>query len=227
MGGSATSNVGVPTGRGPPPLGGIQTIGQSAAGIPPGGPTGGQAPSQAPTPGVQSQPPQGPAPTTTPPVHTPSPQEMGKQAHLQTQPPSLQQVYVPTQNRPASQVRTCQRNDERKSFSLFKEVDFVRLYVPRASSTQGYYQGPRPQQPRGISHRGGQGASGTPVVGMAGVGGGGGQPPAIYPHAAGLPTGAMYISQGQVHGLHTGPHQQSVYPINNQIPLHQVLTCIT
>ncbi|KAL6260894.1 hypothetical protein P5V15_008422 [Pogonomyrmex californicus] len=191
VGGSAASNVGVPTGRGPPPLGGIQTIGQSAAGIPPGGPAGGQAPSQAPTPGVQSQPPQGPAPTTTPPVHTPSPQEMGKQAHLQTQPPSLQQVYVPTQNRPAS---------------------------------QGYYQtGPRPQQPRGISHRGGQGASGTPVVGMAGVGGGGGQPPAIYPHPATLPVqaSAMYIGQSQVHGLHTGPHQQSVYPINNQIPIHQ------
>lgn len=111
MGGSAASNVGVPTGRGPPQLGGIQTIGQSAAGIPPGGPAGGQAPSQAPTPGVQSQPPQGPAPTTTPPVHTPSPQEMGKQAHLQTQPPSLQQVYVPTQNRPTSQVRTCDHDE--------------------------------------------------------------------------------------------------------------------
>ncbi|XP_070158179.1 eukaryotic translation initiation factor 4 gamma isoform X5 [Polyergus mexicanus] len=189
VGGSAASNVGVPTGRGPPPLGGIQTIGQSAAGIPSGGPAGGQAPSQAPTPGVQSQPPQGPAPTTTPPVHTPSPQEMGKQAHLQTQPASLQQVYVPAQNRAAS---------------------------------QGYYQtGPRPQQPRGINHRGGQSASGTPVVGMTGVGGGGGQPPALYPHH-GLPVqaGAMYISQSQVHGLHTGPHQQSVYPMNNQI--HQI-----
>lgn len=54
---------------------------------------------------------------------------------------------------------------------------------------------------------------------MTGVGGGG-QPPALYPHH-GLPvqTSAMYISQSQVHGLHTGPHQQSVYPINNQIPL--------
>ncbi|XP_018394240.1 PREDICTED: eukaryotic translation initiation factor 4 gamma 3 isoform X2 [Cyphomyrmex costatus] len=190
VGGNAASNVGVPTGRGPPPLGGIQSIGQSAAGIPPGGPAGGQAPSQAPTPGVPSQPPQGPAPTTTPPVHTPSPQEMGKQAHLQTQQPSLQQVYVPTQNRPAS---------------------------------QGYYQtGPRPQQPRGLSHRGGQGASGTPVVGMAGVGGGGGQPPALYPHS--LPvqaSSAMYLSQSQVHSLHTGPHQQSVYQMNSQIPIHQ------
>ncbi|XP_011251008.1 eukaryotic translation initiation factor 4 gamma 3 isoform X6 [Camponotus floridanus] len=191
VGGSAASNVGVPTGRGPPPLGGIQTIGQSAAGIPSGGPAGGQAPSQAQTPGVQSQPPQGPAPTTTPPVHTPSPQEMGKQAHLQTQPASLQQVYVSAQNR----------------------------------TSQGYYQtGPRPQQPRGINHRGGQSTSGTPVVGMTGVGGGGGQPPALYPHH-GLPvqaaSAAMYISQSQVHGIHTGPHQQSVYPMNNQIPLHQ------
>lgn len=93
---------------------------------------------------------------------------------------------------------------------------------------QGYYQtGPRPQQPRGLSHRGGQGASGTPVVGMAGVGGGGGQPPTIYPHPAGLPvqaSSAMYLSQSQVHGLHTGPHQQSVYPMNSQIPIHQVHT---
>jgi len=102
----------------------------------------------------------------------------------------------------------------------------VKLYISCQFSVQGYYQaGPRPQQPRGISHRGGQGASGTPVVGMAGVGGGGGQPPTIYPHPAGLSvqTSAMYIGQSQVHGLHTGPHQQSVYPINNQMPIHQVL----
>ncbi|XP_012530181.1 eukaryotic translation initiation factor 4 gamma 3 isoform X2 [Monomorium pharaonis] len=188
VGGSAASNVGVPTGRGPP-LGGIQTIGQSTAGIPPGGPTGGQAPSQVPTPGVQSQPPQGPAPTTTPPVHTPSPQEMGKQAHLQTQPPLQQAVYVPTQNRPTS---------------------------------QGYYQtGPRPQQSRGIGHRGGQGTSGTPVVGMSGGGQLNTPQTALYPHGLPVQTGAMYIGQSQVHGLHTGPHQQSVYPINNQIPIHQ------
>ncbi|XP_014477093.1 PREDICTED: eukaryotic translation initiation factor 4 gamma 3-like isoform X2 [Dinoponera quadriceps] len=181
--GAGGGSVGVPGGRGPP-LGGIQTIGQSAAGIPPGGPAGGQAPSQAPAPGVQSQPPQGPAPTTTPPVHT-QPQEMGKQAHLQTQPPSLPQVYVQTQTRPTN---------------------------------QGYYP-PRPQQPRGLNHRGGQGASGTPVVGMASVGGGGGQPTAIYPHPASLTVqaGTMYV-QGQVPGLHT-PHQQSVYPMNNQLPL--------
>lgn len=61
---------------------------------------------------------------------------------------------------------------------------------------------------------------------MTGVGGGGGQPPALYPHH-GLPVqaagAAMYISQSQVHGIHTGPHQQSVYPMNNQIPIHQVL----
>lgn len=65
---------------------------------------------------------------------------------------------------------------------------------------------------------------------MAGVGKGGGQPPAMYPHPAGLPVqaSAMYIGQRQVHGLHAGPHQQSVYPINNQISIHQVLiTCVT
>jgi len=82
---------------------------------------------------------------------------------------------------------------------------------------QAYYQpGPRPQQPRGISHRGGQGTSGTPVVGMAGVGGGGGQPPAIYPHPASLQAG-MFVPG---HNLHAGPpHQPPVYPMNSQVPL--------
>lgn len=102
--GGGGGSVGVPGGRGPPPLGGLQSIGQSGAGIPPGGPAGGQAPPQTSAPGVQSQQPQGPAPTTTPPVHTPSPQEMGKQAHLQPQPQPLSQVYGPTQTRPTSQV---------------------------------------------------------------------------------------------------------------------------
>jgi len=99
--GGGAGNVGVPTGRGPPPLSGIQTVGQSAAGIPPGGPSG-QAPTQAPA-SVQSQAAQGPAPTTTPPVHTPSPQEMGK-GHLQGQPHSISQVYIQTQNRGPNQV---------------------------------------------------------------------------------------------------------------------------
>nr|XP_012148386.1 PREDICTED: eukaryotic translation initiation factor 4 gamma 3-like isoform X3 [Megachile rotundata] len=181
--GGGGGSVGVPGGRGPPPLGGLQSIGQSAAGIPPGGPAGGQAPPQTPAPGVQSQQQQGPAPTTTPPVHTPSPQEMGKQAHLQPQSQPLSQVYGPTQTRPTS---------------------------------QGYYPGPRPQQPRGISHRGGQGGAGAQVVGMSGVGGGGGQPTAIF-HPGGLPvqTGTMY----PVPNLHPSPHQQPVYAMNNQIPL--------
>ncbi|CAL7944670.1 unnamed protein product [Xylocopa violacea] len=183
--GGGGGSVGVPGGRGPPPLGGLQSIGQSAAGIPPGGPAGGQAPPQTPAPGVQSQPPQGPAPTTTPPVHTPSPQEMGKQAHLQPQPQPLLQVYGPAQTRPTS---------------------------------QGYYPGPRAQQPRGISHRGGQGGTGAQVVGMSGVGGGGGQPTTIYHPGGGMvQTGAMY----QVPNLHP-PHQQSVYTMNSQIPLQVV-----
>ncbi|XP_076376961.1 eukaryotic translation initiation factor 4 gamma isoform X2 [Megalopta genalis] len=186
--GGGGGSVGVPGGRGPPPLGGLQSIGQSAAGIPPGGPAGGQVPSQTPAPGVQSQQPQGPAPTTTPPVHTPSPQEMGKQAHLQPQSQPLSQVYGPTQTRPTS---------------------------------QGYYpQGARPQQPRGISHRGGQGGTGAQVVGMSGVGGGGGQPTALY-HPGALPvqTGTMFQVPPN---LHPGPHQQSVYPMNSQIPIQGI-----
>jgi len=79
---------------------------------------------------------------------------------------------------------------------------------------QAYYPtGPRPQQPRGISHRGGQGTTGAPVVGMSGVGGGGGQPPAIY-HPT-LP--GMFVPG---HNLHTGPpHQPPVYQMNSQVPL--------
>ncbi|XP_078052636.1 eukaryotic translation initiation factor 4 gamma isoform X2 [Augochlora pura] len=185
--GGGGGSVGVPGGRGPPPLGGLQSIGQSAAGIPPGGPAGGQVPPQTAAPGVQSQQPQGPAPTTTPPVHTPSPQEMGKQAHLQPQSQPLPQVYG-TQTRPTS---------------------------------QGYYpQGARPQQPRGISHRGGQGGTGAQVVGMSGVGGGGGQPTTLY-HPSGLPvqTGTMFQVPPN---LHPGAHQQSVYPMNSQIPLQGI-----
>lgn len=83
---------------------------------------------------------------------------------------------------------------------------------------QGYYQGPRPQQPRGISHRGGQGGTSAQVVGMSGVGGSGGQPTAIY-HTSGLPvqTGAIYQVPHQI------PHQQSLYTMNNQIPLQVVV----
>lgn len=91
-------------------------------------------------------------------------------------------------------------------------------------ASQGYYPGPRAQQPRSLNHRGGQGASGTQVVGMASVGGGGGQPAALYPHPSlTVQASAMYV-QSQVPGLHT-PHQQSVYPMNNQLPL-QVLICL-
>ncbi|KAK9303150.1 hypothetical protein QLX08_005097 [Tetragonisca angustula] len=91
-----------------------------------------------------------------------------------------------------------------------------QVYGPTQTrpTSQGYYQGPRPQQPRGISHRGGQGGSSAQVVGMSGVGGGGGQPTAIY-HPGGLPvqTGAIYQVPHQI------PHQQSLYAMNNQMPL--------
>ncbi|XP_024939403.1 eukaryotic translation initiation factor 4 gamma 1 isoform X9 [Cephus cinctus] len=116
---------------------------------------------------------------------------MGKQAHLQAQPPSLQQVYMPNQTRPTS---------------------------------QGYYQpGPRPQQPRGLNHRSQGGAA--QVVGMPGVGAGGAQPTAMYSHhgSIAMQPGAMYL-QGQVSSLHTGPHQQGVYPMNNQMPIQVVFT---
>ncbi|XP_066598673.1 eukaryotic translation initiation factor 4 gamma 3-like isoform X2 [Prorops nasuta] len=183
--GGGGGSVGVPGGRGPPQLGGIQSIGQAATGIPPGGPAGGQQapPTQSSAPGVQSQQTQGPAPTTTPPVHTPSPQEMGKQGHLQTQQSPI--VYMPQQTRPSS---------------------------------QNYYTGPRSQQPRNLSHRVGQGGSGTTqVVGIPGVAGGGGQQPTMYSHLASLPVqSTMYGIQP---AIHPGPHQQPVFSMNSQMPL--------
>lgn len=53
---------------------------------------------------------------------------------------------------------------------------------------------------------------------MSGVGGGGGQPTAIY-HPGGLPvqTGAIYQVPHQI------PHQQSLYAMNNQMPLQVVV----
>ncbi|XP_012257845.2 eukaryotic translation initiation factor 4 gamma 3-like isoform X1 [Athalia rosae] len=182
--GGGGGSVGVPGGRGPPPLGSIQSIGQSATGIPQGGQTGAQqAPPQSQTPGVQSQQPQGPPPTTTPPVHTPSPQDMGKPAHLQAQPSSLQQnIYVTNQTRPTPQV-----------------------YYPT---------GARQQAPRGLSHRAGQGSGGAQVVGMQAVGAGGGQPTAMYQHPAGLPPALYMPGQVPLHASHVGPHQQSVYMNN-------------
>ncbi|XP_015180094.1 PREDICTED: eukaryotic translation initiation factor 4 gamma 1 isoform X3 [Polistes dominula] len=162
--GGGGGSVGVPGGRGPP-LGGLP-LGQSTAGIPPGGPAGGQAPPQAQAPGIQAQQSQGPAPTTTPPVHTPSPQEMGKSTHMQT---------------------------------------------------HNYYSAaPRPQQPRNLNHRGGQGGTNNQVVGMAGVAGGAGQPPVMYTAGLTSQPGAVFVPS-HVAGIPTGPHQQSVYHMNNQL----------
>ncbi|KAI4491072.1 hypothetical protein M0802_010489 [Mischocyttarus mexicanus] len=161
--GGGGGSVGVPGGRGPPPLGGLP-LGQSAAGLPPGGPAGGQAPPQAQAPGVPSQT-QGPAPTTTPPVHTPSPQEMGK---------------------------------------------------PHMQPAHNYYPAPRPQQPRNLNHRGGQGGSNNQVVGMAGVAGGGGQPVMYTASLTGQP-GTVFVPSHHVTGIPTGPHQQSVYHVNNPL----------
>lgn len=116
MGGGGGS-IGVPGNRGPPSLTGIQSIGQSAPGIQSSGPGGAQQqPSQVPTPGVQQQQAQGATPTTTPPVHTPSPQEMGKQVHHQAQPPSLQQSYVPNQTRPVQHVSSLQLLGNKKKY---------------------------------------------------------------------------------------------------------------
>ncbi|XP_044597815.1 eukaryotic translation initiation factor 4 gamma 3-like isoform X3 [Cotesia glomerata] len=102
--GGGGGSIGVSGGRGPPSIG-IQSIGQSTQGIQSGsGPSGGQQQSnQPPTTGVQQQQSQGQAPTTTPLGHTPSPQEMGKPIHHQTQAASLQQSYVSNPTRAVPQ----------------------------------------------------------------------------------------------------------------------------
>ena len=75
---------------------------------------------------------------------------------------------------------------------------------------QGYYSaGPRPQQPRGMNHRGGQGGGNAQVINMAGVAGTGAQQ-IQYPHHN-IP--GMFV-QGQVSGLQ---HQQATYQLPVQV----------
>jgi hypothetical protein len=85
---------------------------------------------------------------------------------------------------------------------------------------QNYYPtGPRAQQPRSLNHRGTQPGNQSQVVGMPGVGSASGQPTAIYPHPSiTMQPSTMYV-QGQVSGLHTNPHQQNIYSMNNQMPI--------
>lgn len=86
--GGGGSNVGVPGGRGPAGLSGIQPLGQTTTGLGGGGPGGAgqQAPPQPPTQSLQQQ---GPNQTSTPPgVHTSTAPDMGKQPHLQQAQPN-------------------------------------------------------------------------------------------------------------------------------------------
>ncbi|XP_046742557.1 eukaryotic translation initiation factor 4 gamma 3-like isoform X2 [Diprion similis] len=185
--GGGGGSVGVPGGRGPPQIGGIQTIGQSAPGIPQGSQTGAQQPPpQSQTPGVQSQQPQGPPPTTTPPGHTQSPQEMGKQPHLQAQPLPLQpNLYATSQPRPASQVY--------------------------------YSSATRPQAARGNHRggQGGGGAQVVSIPSVGG--GGGQQTAMFpHPASLPMAPGTLYMqSQVPLHPSHSGTHQPPVYSMNN------------
>lgn len=83
-----------------PSLGSIQPIGQATSGIPPGISSSGQSQTSS---GIQPQPAQNSSVSTAM-VHNQSSQDMSKQTHLQTQPVSMQQVYVQNPNRPSSQV---------------------------------------------------------------------------------------------------------------------------
>lgn len=78
--------------------------------------------------------------------------------------------------------------------------------------SQGYFPpGPRPQPPRGLGHRSGQGG-GTQVVGLQGVGGGGGQATAMFAHQGiPVPQGAAMYVQNQVQSIHPGSHQPPMY----------------
>ncbi|XP_046742564.1 eukaryotic translation initiation factor 4 gamma 3-like isoform X8 [Diprion similis] len=193
--GGGGGSVGVPGGRGPPQIGGIQTIGQSAPGIPQGSQTGAQQPPpQSQTPGVQSQQPQGPPPTTTPPGHTQSPQEMGKQPHLQAQPLPLQpNLYATSQPRPASQVY--------------------------------YSSATRPQAARGNHRggQGGGGAQVVSIPSVGG--GGGQQTAMFpHPASLPMAPGTLYMqSQVPLHPSHSGTHQPPVYSMNNPMQPVQVV----
>lgn len=51
---------------------------------------------------------------------------------------------------------------------------------------------------------------------MPGVGGGGGQPPVMYTTGLTGQPGTVFVPS-HVAGIPTGPHQQSVYHMNNQL----------
>lgn len=62
---------------------------------------------------------------------------------------------------------------------------------------------------------------------MPGVGNTGGQPATMYQHPSiAMQPSAMFV-QGQVSGLHTNPHQQSVYSINNQMSMPVTILHLT
>lgn len=85
---------------------------------------------------------------------------------------------------------------------------------------QNYYSsGSRSQQPRNLAHRTAPSSNQTQVVGMPSVGTTGGQPTTMYPHPnIAMQPSTMYV-QSQVSSIHTNPHQQNVYSINNQMSI--------
>ncbi|XP_044002800.1 eukaryotic translation initiation factor 4 gamma 3-like isoform X2 [Aphidius gifuensis] len=175
--GGGAGSIGVPGGRGPPSLVGLPSIGQTTTGIQPGGPTGvqqqqqqQQQPPQVSTPGVQQQQ-QGPTPTTTPPVHTPSPQEMGKPAHLQAQQPTMQQPYGQNPNRPPP-----------------------HSFYQMATRSQ-------PLQPRNIAHRGSQVGAATHVSMAGVTGSPGQSPAMYPGHANIMSSVApIFVPSAGIHG---------------------------
>ncbi|XP_057318167.1 eukaryotic translation initiation factor 4 gamma 3-like isoform X3 [Microplitis mediator] len=188
--GGGGGSIGVSGGRGPPSLN-IQTIGQTTQGIQSGsGPAGGQQQSnQAPTSGVQQQQTQGQAPTSTPLVHTPSPQEMGKQIHHQTQAASLQQSYVPNQTRTVPQA-------------------FYPMGARQMQSRGG--PGHRNNQGGGVTHV--IGMQSTP-------GAGGQPPAMFQAHHTNInvPGAQTIYIPSQVPNMHPGQHQPSLYSVSSQM----------
>ncbi|OXU21863.1 hypothetical protein TSAR_009434 [Trichomalopsis sarcophagae] len=95
VGGSANS-IAVQGGRNPS-LGTIQPIGQASSGVPPGISSSGQSQTSS---GPNIQPQSAPnSSVSTAMVHNQPSQDMSKQTHLQSQPVSMQQVYVQNSNR--------------------------------------------------------------------------------------------------------------------------------
>ncbi|KAJ8665630.1 hypothetical protein QAD02_007292 [Eretmocerus hayati] len=96
----------------------------------------------------------------------------------------------------------------------------VRRDVLKVAVQQNYYTpNQRPQQSRNLNPRNTSSGNPNQVVGIPTVGGAPVQSAAMYSHPNMTISSSPVYVQNQVSGIHANPHQQTVYSMNNQMPL--------